>query len=608
MIVATHDGKKALDLLSTAEDIARFKHIDLTQASKMLTMAMTGSQRATKQLGLSVQAVTTQQDAAYAAHKKQIEALQAQEKAAGKLTDSQKEQYQAQKDQIDLDYKAAKANAVLQDHMVTGQKVIELTTQKLHGQAQAYSETAAGAHERFTASMDELQVQLGKMLLPAITRVTDAMAGLAEFFTKHTALAKILIAGIAGITAVVVPLIAAVKAWSVAQAALDVVLTANPIGAIIIGLVALGAALVVAWKKSETFRDIVKGTWDAVKTAGSTLVQFVTVTIPAAFQTALNWVRQHWPEIATLLAGPFAPLVALATDGFGIRSRFEAALTGMKNFAASIIGNIAGFFGDLPGRIGGAIGDGAKKIKDAVLKVFDVLPGFVRDVLKIHSPSGVFEDIGSAVVQGFIKGIEGKAGALLAKARDLASSVTGHISGAVGAFHGGTSDLSGNRLLGQKMAKAYGWGGGNQWFALDQLWQGESGWNSEAVNASSGAAGIPQALPASKMGIAAVPRALGGGGDAAAQIAWGLNYIKGRYGTPAGAWAAWLSRSPHWYDQGGWLQPGLTLAMNTTGRPERVISHNGGDGGPLVVIENYNQHTGTDVQSIGTTLGRLVAR
>src|SRR5512144_1299960 len=61
-------------------------------------------------------------------------------------------------------------------------------------------------------------------------------------------------------------------------------------------------------------------------------------------------------------------------------------------------------------------------------------------------------------------------------------------------------------------------------------------------------------------------------GDAAAQIAWGLDYIASRYGTPAAALSAWQRRSPHWYDSGGYLPPGLTAAVNATGKRERILS------------------------------------
>jgi SLT domain-containing protein len=71
------------------------------------------------------------------------------------------------------------------------------------------------------------------------------------------------------------------------------------------------------------------------------------------------------------------------------------------------------------------------------------------------------------------------------------------------------------------------------------------------------------------MGAAANPPT----SSAGAQIDWGLGYIKGRYGSPAGAWAHEVANN--WYDRGGWLMPGLTLAHNDTGRPEQVIPGDG---------------------------------
>ena len=88
----------------------------------------------------------------------------------------------------------------------------------------------------------------------------------------------------------------------------------------------------------------------------------------------------------------------------------------------------------------------------------------------------------------------------------------------------------------------YGWGG-DQFSCLVQLWNGESGWRVNAYNSDSGAYGIPQSLPASKMGDVAADWAT----NAATQITWGLNYISDRYGSPCSAWADWNARSPHWY-------------------------------------------------------------
>lgn len=88
------------------------------------------------------------------------------------------------------------------------------------------------------------------------------------------------------------------------------------------------------------------------------------------------------------------------------------------------------------------------------------------------------------------------------------------------------------RAIAQGLVADRGWGS-DQFACLDSLWQKESKWNVTAANSSSGAYGIPQALPGSKMSSA--------GSDwqtnAATQITWGLGYIGGRYGTPCAAWS-----------------------------------------------------------------------
>jgi len=95
------------------------------------------------------------------------------------------------------------------------------------------------------------------------------------------------------------------------------------------------------------------------------------------------------------------------------------------------------------------------------------------------------------------------------------------------------------RAIAQAMLNARGQG--SQFSCLDQLWNRESGWSLTASNASSGAYGIPQSLPGSKMASAGADWQT----NAATQITWGLSYIAGRYGSPCAAWAH--SQSSGWY-------------------------------------------------------------
>ena len=107
------------------------------------------------------------------------------------------------------------------------------------------------------------------------------------------------------------------------------------------------------------------------------------------------------------------------------------------------------------------------------------------------------------------------------------------------------ANVSGNTALARLLAATYGWGTGSEWNALYNLWTRESGFNNRAQNPSSGAYGIPQALPYTKMPRAAWPPSAGGSASASAQINWGLAYIRERYGRPTAAWAH--ENSAGWY-------------------------------------------------------------
>lgn len=133
-----------------------------------------------------------------------------------------------------------------------------------------------------------------------------------------------------------------------------------------------------------------------------------------------------------------------------------------------------------------------------------------------------------------------------------------------------------------RAAQARGWGG--QLGALDNIISHESSWNPNAQNPHSTAHGLFQML-------------YGGGGSVPQQIVAGFNYIAGRYGNPNNAWNFWQRH--HWYDDGGYLMPGATMAFNNTSKPEPVFTgsqwdsitalasgSSGGSSGPLMNVEN----------------------
>ncbi len=96
------------------------------------------------------------------------------------------------------------------------------------------------------------------------------------------------------------------------------------------------------------------------------------------------------------------------------------------------------------------------------------------------------------------------------------------------------------RQIAQAMLASFGWAP-SQFSCLDPLWEHESGWSVTAANPGSGAFGIPQALPGSRMASAGPDWQT----SATTQIKWGLRYIKGTYGSPCAAWAH--GQATGWY-------------------------------------------------------------
>lgn len=130
-----------------------------------------------------------------------------------------------------------------------------------------------------------------------------------------------------------------------------------------------------------------------------------------------------------------------------------------------------------------------------------------------------------------------------AKKAESSSSSSSSSGGASVPFTGpipsSCNEFSGNREVGCALMLSAGFGI-DQFPCLNKLWNKESGWRTSAANPS-GAFGIPQALPGSKMSSV--------GSDwrtnPATQIKWGLGYIEGRYGSPCKAWSH--SQSSGWY-------------------------------------------------------------
>ena len=235
----------------------------------------------------------------------------------------------------------------------TATKALSILQDRYAGSTKAYSETAAGAMSDFTHTIEQLGEKLGAKLIPPITKVfqflnklvdqfergkglggqirvvfehigdalkdiwgwlkkvefdhlgdqlkqvgkwaTDAWHGIQNLVagfkaSKPWAIAVVAaLAGLVGAAGAIWLVVKALRAWEAVQATLDILMDANPIGLIIVGLAALAAAFAVVYFKVKGFRDVVNAVFKWVKGAISDVVGFIS---------------KHWGLITDIIGGP----------------------------------------------------------------------------------------------------------------------------------------------------------------------------------------------------------------------------------------------------------------------------------------------------------------
>jgi len=166
----------------------------------------------------------------------------------------------------------------------------------------------------------------------SVKEAARVMEGFVKLVQANQTLFEVVGAAVAGLVISFEAYRTAVAAATIAQGAFNVVAAMNPYVLIAAGVVAAVAALTVLELKFH-------------------IAEKAAHALADAFRATKDWVSANWPEIATIISGPFAPLVALATGAFGVRSALEGALRAVKTFTGGIVEDIAGFFEKLPGRL-----------------------------------------------------------------------------------------------------------------------------------------------------------------------------------------------------------------------------------------------------------------
>jgi phage-related protein/SLT domain-containing protein len=205
----------------------------------------------------------------------------------------------------------------------------------------------------------------------------------------------------------------------------------------------------------------------------------------------------------------------------------------------------------------------------------------------INGPIG---QMGAALVHKIGDAVKGKIQAALDAIKNAIASAVSPAPAAAG----------GNVALVQAMAAARGWTGA-QWDALYAVIMRESGFRNTAQNPTSTAYGMFQFLDSTWASYGGSKTS-----DPALQTQYGLNYIASRYGSPQGALAH--EQQYGWYDQGGLLMPGMTLAINATKKPERILDADQTAKFDSMVSNTYNGAGNDEVVSKLDTIANILLR
>jgi hypothetical protein len=255
--------------------------------------------------------------------------------------------------------------------VLAAQAAIMKQTSNAQGDFARTADGAANKQRILAAETANASAAAGNALLPAWQKTLNVLVPLATWTGKHTNLVMGLTGAILGILAITKAITVAQAAWTAAQTASavatkgvtlamnasKVAFASHPIGLIVIAVIALVAALVLAYKKSATFRAVVQGALKAVGAAFGWLLK--------AGKAVFGWVSTHWQTIAKVLAGPVGLAVRWV---IGHRDK------------------IVGAFKALPGKIKAVLKGLWDPIWTGFKYVINKVIGLWNRVAKIHLP------------------------------------------------------------------------------------------------------------------------------------------------------------------------------------------------------------------------------
>lgn len=422
---------KTKDMIGTASDLAATFGGTTTSAVEALSSAFKGEFDPLERYGISIKQSTINAELAAKGQDKLTGAAlkQAQQQATTNLIMKQS------KDSAGAFVKETNTLAHQQQVLgaqfdnvkaALGTRLLPIATKTFAYLSNNVPMAVAKVKQAFSDAQPQIDAVKGAFsaVLPSVEQVKGAFTTVFGFMSNNKAV-------VGTFVGVLLTVVTAVKAWTIAQAALNLVMSVNPISLLVLAVAGLAAGLVYAYNKSSTFRSIVQGAFAVVKTAANALKPVFSVV----FKALGLYVKVAYTVIKTqiqLAVGAFKMLVsgAQAIIG-GVRSAFGA----VTSFIKGIPGKIKGFFSgagtmlssvgtDIVQGLGNGITNSANRIISWAMKqLTDLIPGKIKSFLGIRSPSRVTMKLGKYVSMGLAKGMLNGRGDVTKSVKSLADVI-----------------------------------------------------------------------------------------------------------------------------------------------------------------------------------------
>jgi hypothetical protein len=327
------------------------------------------------------------------------------------------------------------------------QTVLQLATEQAagaNGQFARESDTAEGAAQRSAAAYENAQAAIGQGLLPVMTTLQTALAGVAQWMGQNSTAVLVAVAVIGALAAAVLIVngalalaSAATAAWTAVQlistavttgataawTALSAVMAANPVMIVVIAVIALIAGIILLWRNCEAFRNFVTGMWKAIAGAATAAWSAISSAASAAWSAIRSVVGSVVGAITSAVSSAGAVIQGIWNT---IRGAAQSAWSAIGSLVASVVGGIRSA---VSGIVGGIV-SAWNSVRSAAESCWNAIRSLVSTVT-----SGI-----SSAVSGMLGGIQ----AVWSSIQSAGMAVWGPIASAAESAFGGIMSVIGS--------------------------------------------------------------------------------------------------------------------------------------------------------------------